>query len=120
MTDFEPILFDSPSNVLKKSASFIVKSALPTAGLSGKRVDPEALKPWNQPIGNCSVEEIMKHRVTNLAVEDVECQDAFYVADLGEIARQHLQFRTLLPRVEPFYGMPLVFYHLILEILKIP
>jgi ornithine decarboxylase len=100
MADVEPIapLFDPTHHgLIKKSASFIVKSA----SLNPK---PALLKPWNQPIGNCSVEDIMKHRVTELAARDIECQDAFYVADLGEIARQHLQFRTLLPRVEPFYG----------------
>lgn len=98
MADVEPItpLFDHTTTHLKKSASFVAKSAL----------DPKKTtsKPWTQPIASCSVETLIKHRVTNLAPVDIECQDAFYVADLGEIARQHLQFRTLLPRVEPFYG----------------
>ena len=32
-------------------------------------------------------------------------EDAFFVADLGEIYRQHMRWKVNLPRVEPFYGM---------------
>lgn len=31
-------------------------------------------------------------------------EDAFFVADLGEIYRQHMRWKVNLPRVEPFYG----------------
>lgn len=31
-------------------------------------------------------------------------EDTFYVADLGEIYRQHLRWKMNLPRVRPFYG----------------
>ncbi|RKP34875.1 pyridoxal-dependent decarboxylase [Dimargaris cristalligena] len=34
-----------------------------------------------------------------------EAEDAFFVADLGEVYRQYLQWRQLLPRVEPFYAV---------------
>ncbi|KAJ2743693.1 Ornithine decarboxylase [Coemansia sp. BCRC 34301] len=32
-------------------------------------------------------------------------EDAFFVADLGEVARQHAQWSKLLPRVQPFYAV---------------
>src|SRR5690606_16488907 len=31
-------------------------------------------------------------------------EDAFFVADLGEVYRQHMRWKKNLPRVEPFYG----------------
>ncbi|KAF9996394.1 hypothetical protein BGZ80_006605 [Entomortierella chlamydospora] len=37
--------------------------------------------------------------------EDAEAENAFYVADLGEVYRQHLRWKTLLPRIEPFFAM---------------
>lgn len=33
-------------------------------------------------------------------------EDTFYVADLGEVYRQHLRWKKNLPRVKPFYGEP--------------
>jgi len=37
--------------------------------------------------------------------EDFEAENAFYVADLGEVFRQHKRWKTLLSRIEPFFGM---------------
>ncbi|KAF8977794.1 hypothetical protein BGZ46_007126 [Entomortierella lignicola] len=37
--------------------------------------------------------------------DDVEAENAFYVADLGEVYRQHLRWKSLLPRIEPFFAM---------------
>jgi ornithine decarboxylase len=31
-------------------------------------------------------------------------EDTFYVADLGEVYRQHLRWKKNLPRIKPFYG----------------
>ena len=31
-------------------------------------------------------------------------EDTFFVADLGEVYRQHLRWKKNLPRVRPFYG----------------
>lgn len=43
------------------------------------------------------------------SIDPDECEaggeDAFFVADLGEIYRQHMRWKVNLPRVEPFYGM---------------
>lgn len=32
-------------------------------------------------------------------------EDAFYVADLGDIVKKHLRWTTALPRVHPFYAV---------------
>ena len=32
-------------------------------------------------------------------------EDSFFVADLGEVYRQHLRWKLNLPRVKPFYGI---------------
>lgn len=39
-------------------------------------------------------------------------EDTFFVADLGEVYRQHLRWKRNLPRVKPFYGE---FYSLCLQ-----
>ena len=31
-------------------------------------------------------------------------EDSFFVADLGEVYRQHMRWKLNLPRVKPFYG----------------
>lgn len=36
---------------------------------------------------------------------DAGDEDTFFVADLGEVYRQHLRWKKNLPRVKPFYGM---------------
>jgi ornithine decarboxylase len=55
------------------------------------------------PINTLSVEEVLKSRVLSIDCE-TESDSAFFVADLGKIYRQHLRWKTHLPRVEPFYG----------------
>jgi ornithine decarboxylase len=50
--------------------------------------------------------EALKARVE--AVDHDNCsvgdEDAFFVADLGEVYRQHLRWKKNLPRVKPHYG----------------
>jgi ornithine decarboxylase len=36
-------------------------------------------------------------------------EDTFFVADLGEVYRQHLRWKKNLPRIKPFYGMSMSF-----------
>lgn len=50
--------------------------------------------------------EVIKKRVAGIDVANC-CpgeEDAFYVADMGEIYRQHLRWKMNLGRVKPFYG----------------
>jgi hypothetical protein len=53
---------------------------------------------------NRSVDEILKSQVLNCNPNDAEAEDAFFVADLGEVVRQQMQWKELLPRVEPHFG----------------
>jgi ornithine decarboxylase len=50
--------------------------------------------------------EVIKKRVAGIDVTDCSPgeEDAFYVADMGEIYRQHLRWKMNLRRVKPFYG----------------
>ncbi|KAJ3012322.1 UNVERIFIED_CONTAM: Antizyme inhibitor 1 [Siphonaria sp. JEL0065] len=54
-----------------------------------------------------SVETIMKEKMDAYysVPDNVEEEDAFFVGDMGEVVRQHLQWKEMLPRVEPFYAM---------------
>lgn len=49
----------------------------------------------------------LRNRVTT--VDTARCdpgdEDAFYVADMGEVYRQHMRWKMNLSRVKPFYGM---------------
>jgi ornithine decarboxylase len=53
------------------------------------------------------VGDAMRKRVQNIDLDDCEPgdEDAFFVADMGEIYRQHLRWKLNLGRVKPFYGM---------------
>lgn len=48
----------------------------------------------------------LKQRVENIDNDTCEAddEDAFFVADLGEVYRQHIRWKRNLPRVKPFYG----------------
>ncbi|KAK3378341.1 pyridoxal-dependent decarboxylase [Podospora didyma] len=49
----------------------------------------------------------LRHRVENVDHEfcDPGEEDTFFVADLGEVYRQHLRWKLNLPRVKPFYAV---------------
>ncbi|KAI8590047.1 pyridoxal-dependent decarboxylase [Geranomyces variabilis] len=52
-----------------------------------------------------SIASILESRVIDYDAMDPEAEDAFYVADMGEIVRQQARWHKLLPRVEPFYAV---------------
>jgi ornithine decarboxylase len=53
------------------------------------------------------VQKVLKEHIARIDVDNCEPgeEDAFYVADLGEVYRQHLRWKFNLGRVKPFYGM---------------
>ena len=60
-------------------------------------------------IGNDSVNSTLKKVVVNASSSRLyddadEYENAFFVADLGDVTRQYHQWRSMLSRVEPFYG----------------
>ena len=60
--------------------------------------------------GVCSPKQLigdaLRTRVESIDHEFCEPgeEDTFFVADLGEVYRQHLRWKLNLPRVKPFYG----------------
>lgn len=52
------------------------------------------------------VKDALKERVKGIdtSVCDPGEEDAFYVADLGKVYRQHMRWKQSLPRVKPHYG----------------
>ncbi|KAJ3290194.1 hypothetical protein HK104_006947 [Borealophlyctis nickersoniae] len=59
----------------------------------------------SESCSNRSVDAILRGAVIEGDTLDSDSGDAFYVADLGEVARQHAQWTRLLPRIEPFYAV---------------
>ena len=54
------------------------------------------------------IQKVLKEHIARVDVDTCEPgeEDAFYVADLGEVYRQHLRWKMNLSRVKPFYGKP--------------
>ncbi|ORY29411.1 ornithine decarboxylase [Rhizoclosmatium globosum] len=54
-----------------------------------------------------SVAAVMKEKMDSYysVPDNVDEEDAFFVGDMGEVIRQHIQWKEMLPRVEPFYAM---------------
>jgi hypothetical protein len=54
----------------------------------------------------------LRHGILNArqlaAAGEPDAEKAFFVADLGEVYKQHIRWTTCLPEIQPFYGMPLV------------
>lgn len=59
----------------------------------------------------------LRERVETIDHEicDAGDEDTFFVADLGEVYRQHLRWKLNLPRVKPFYGKLITLGHFLLE-----
>jgi len=53
------------------------------------------------------IRDALKKRVQSIDGDTCEPgeEDAFFVADLGEVYRQHLRWKMNLKRVKPHYGM---------------
>jgi len=47
-----------------------------------------------------SVEKLMEKMIQEQGTED-----AFFIADLGEVVKKHFEWKSLMPRVEPFYAV---------------
>lgn len=54
------------------------------------------------------VHDALKSRISSIDVDACEAgeEEAFFVADMGEVYRQHLRWKMNLKRVKPHYGMP--------------
>ncbi|KAI8993375.1 pyridoxal-dependent decarboxylase [Pilobolus umbonatus] len=58
-------------------------------------------------IHNESIEAITRQRLESITSQKWESdqENAFFVGDLGEVFRQHLRWKSLLPRIEPFFAV---------------
>jgi len=56
--------------------------------------------------------QILKKRAAEVDVDNCSPgeEDAFYVADMGEVYRQHMRWKMNLGRVKPFYGRSFLSY----------
>ena len=52
------------------------------------------------------IENVLKERIQGINPDVCEAgeEDAFFVADMGEVYRQHLRWKMNLKRVKPHYG----------------
>lgn len=57
--------------------------------------------------GRVLAKDTLKQRVESIDTDACEAgqEDAFFVADMGEVYRQHLRWKMKLKRVKPHYGM---------------
>lgn len=62
-----------------------------------------------------AIRDVLKEHIAKINVDSCQPgeEDAFYVADLGEVYRQHLRWKMNLGRVKPFYGKVLCNSYLI-------
>ena len=60
-------------------------------------------------LGRLLAKNTLKQRVESIDTDACEAgqEDAFFVADMGEVYRQHLRWKMKLKRVKPHYGMVL-------------
>lgn len=60
--------------------------------------------------GRVITKDALKKRIERIDTDACEAgeEDAFFVADMGEIYRQHLRWKMNLKRVRPHYGMSLL------------
>lgn len=65
-----------------------------------------AVQPQGKDIWKSLVFDILKERAASIDTDacDAGAEDAFYVADMGEVYRQHLRWKMNLGRVKPFFG----------------
>ncbi|ORX86157.1 hypothetical protein K493DRAFT_319840 [Basidiobolus meristosporus CBS 931.73] len=84
-------------NILETVSANELTSASARSDLKSRLTAEET----REPIEFGSVAELMAQQVMP---EDAS-EEAFFVADLGEVYRQYVQWHALLPSVEPFYAV---------------
>lgn len=85
--------FELPQNIGLKTLAKIKTADVP---------HPHVGRP---PALTRSVDDVFKQHILRIEEGMPAAEDALFVADLGEVYRQHLRWKALLPRVEPFYAV---------------
>ncbi|KAF9167956.1 hypothetical protein DFQ27_007990 [Actinomortierella ambigua] len=85
----------------------VVPTLVPLHVLKARVKAQMARNPALPEVDTRSVCEMLQARLASIdpETEDAEADNAFYVADLGEVYRQHLRWKALLPRIQPFFAM---------------
>lgn len=91
-----------PSTASLTSINSYVKNAKDTYIEHNASIETNGANDPKKLIGDA-----LKERVKNIDHDSCEPgdEDTFFVADLGEVYRQHMRWKLNLPRVRPFYGM---------------
>lgn len=93
-----------------ESFSYINHDTLPPQfNLDGPSSGPSFIKPpgGDRPLFHGSIEQQLRTVLKDVDVDECEAdgENAFFVADLSEIYRQHQRWLRALPRVIPFYAV---------------
>lgn len=73
-----------------------------TTATNGTLMDRSSSSSNKETLPELKVYQTMQQKIEEWSDKDDE---SFTVCDLGDVYRQHLRWKTHLPRVEPFYGM---------------
>lgn len=98
-SEYTPALFKHPANfdadVTSNAAAAIEQAA------DNIQIDNEAIASIkrNVAIDNRSVDKVIDSNLTS------DQESAFFVADIAQVYAQHVQWRRMLPRIEPFYAV---------------
>lgn len=86
----------SANKSIKDNGAVVFNHADDHAGHGHGHVSPKQL-----------IGQALRQRVESINHEDCEPgdEDTFFVADLGEVYRQHMRWKLNLPRVKPFYAV---------------
>ena len=88
------------------SATTITEQYEPTIlSLNGNSTNENGYSSPNN--GKHLMKDALKKRIESIDTDACEAgeEDAFFVADMGEVYRQHLRWKMNLKRVKPHYGM---------------
>ncbi|KAF9364563.1 hypothetical protein BGX34_001174 [Mortierella sp. NVP85] len=86
----------------------VVPTLVPPTSLEALKLRVKAKAQAQLPqVHTLPIDQMLQARLASFdpETEDAEADNAFYVADLGEVYRQHLRWKALLPRIEPFFAM---------------
>ena len=106
-----PLYEAAAADVLMKSLAAAAVTAGPCAVVmqdyalqtTTKTVSAVLSRPAASQVENRPAPVLLQEKMAN--VVDFADEDAFFVADLGEVVRQYQRWRSLLPRIEPYYAV---------------
>lgn len=101
--------FDKVETIQTKCPTMKLSTEIPTspAVMSPQKRRFSQTNANTRNLAQSMIGHALQTYIENINPDECEAggEDAFFVADLGEIYRQHMRWKVNLPRVEPFYGM---------------